>query len=64
MEREWISGPDGWVVAPSYVGTAGLMSDWAAGLASTTGSSWSRMVFSVEMILRLVILMSWDFWGG
>lgn len=41
----------------THSGTAGLMSDFwlAAGLAPTW-SSWSRMVFSVEMILRVAII--------
>lgn len=44
----------------THVGTAGLMSDgWsAAGLAPTV-SSLSKMVFSVEMILRVAIFV----WG-
>lgn len=41
-----------------YVGTAGLMSDfWLAAGLEPVGSSWSRMVFSVEMILREAILI-------
>ena len=43
----------------AYVGTAGAMSDftWAAGLEPML-SSFSRIVFSWEMILR-VAMMGW-----
>lgn len=61
---KWGGGFQAVQVDMSYVGTAGLMSDcWPAAVAglAPTGSSWSRMVFSVEMILRLVILT--DAWG-
>lgn len=41
----------------TYVGTAGLMSDcWLAAGLLPTMSSLSRMVFSVDMILRVDIL--------
>ncbi len=50
----------------AYVGTAGAISDftWAAGLEPML-SSFSRMVFSWEMILRVAI-MGWmgDGWVG
>lgn len=51
--KSFQDGRDG---AP-HMGTAGLMSDLspAAGLAPTV-SSLSRMVFSVEMILRVAML--------
>lgn len=41
----------------SHVGTAGLISDcWLAGGLAPTKSSLSRMVFSVDIILRVAIL--------
>lgn len=54
--EDWEGVRGGVASSFTHVGTAGLMSDFwlAAGLLPTV-SSLSRMVFSVEMILRVAI---------